>query len=89
MCDIMDKLHEYVPAQQVIECFDVFGDGECIEMDEEIYHQVLLGGDQLTVPVHEAVQQFVRITLHMFAPEEIALKGYYLLLKTGMLSNVY
>ena len=25
MCEIMDKLHEYVPAQQVVETFDVLG----------------------------------------------------------------
>lgn len=49
MCEIMDKLHEYVPAQQVVESFDVFGDSDPIEADEHIYHQILLGGDQLTV----------------------------------------
>jgi len=49
MCEIMDKLHDYVPAQQVVEYFDVFEDNDPIEMDEQIYHQILLGGDQLTV----------------------------------------
>ena len=49
MCEIMDKLHEYVPVRQVTESFDAFGDSDPIEMDECLYHQILLGGDQLTV----------------------------------------
>ena len=34
MCEIMDKLHEYVPAKQVTESLDAFGDDDPIEMDD-------------------------------------------------------
>lgn len=49
MCEIMDKLHDYVPAKQVVETFDIFEDGNPVEMEECVFHQILLGGDQLTV----------------------------------------
>ena len=49
MCDIMDKLHEYVPSKPVIESFSLFADEPDVEFDDEIFHQILLGGDQLTV----------------------------------------
>ena len=49
MCEVMDKLHEYVPAKSVKELYDLFNDGNGIEIDEEVFHQILLGGDQLTV----------------------------------------
>ena len=48
MCDVMDKLHEYVPARYVIEEYDLFEDG-LVQLDKEAYHQILFGGDQLTV----------------------------------------
>jgi len=49
MCQIMDKLHEYVPAKGVVEVYDLFDDGNCIERDEEVVHQILFGRDQFTV----------------------------------------
>ena len=49
MCEIMDKLHDYVPAKQVVETFDIFRDDSPVEMEEYVFHQILLGGDQLTV----------------------------------------
>lgn len=49
MCEIMDKLHEYVPAKDVKEFYDLFDDGGIIEVEEEIFHQILFGEDQLTV----------------------------------------
>ena len=49
MCEIMDKVHDYVPAKHVMETYDLFDDDEHIQIDEEIFHQILFGGDQLTV----------------------------------------
>jgi len=49
MCDIMGKLHDYVPARDVKQWYDLFQDGHAIEIDEEMFHQILFGGDQLTV----------------------------------------
>ena len=49
MCDIMDKLHEYVPSKPIRESFPLFADEPGVEIDDEIFHQILLGGDQLTV----------------------------------------
>jgi len=49
MCDIMEKLHNYVPSKDVQQWYDLFQDGHLIEIDEEIFYQILLGGDQLTV----------------------------------------
>lgn len=49
MCEIMDKLHEYVPATDVKEFYDLFDDGDIIEVEEEVFYQILFGGDQLTV----------------------------------------
>lgn len=49
MCEIMDKLHEYVPVVDVKEFYDLFDDGCIIEVEEEMFHQILFGGDQLTV----------------------------------------
>ena len=48
MCDIMDKLHEYVPSKPVTESFPLFADEPDVEIDDEMFHQILLGGDQLT-----------------------------------------
>ena len=44
----MDKLHNYVPVQQVVESYDTFSDGNPIEIEEHAFHQILLGGDQLS-----------------------------------------
>lgn len=49
MCDIMDKIHEYVPSKHVTESFSLFEGEADVEIDEEFFHQILLGGDQLTV----------------------------------------
>lgn len=49
MCDIMDKLHEYVPSKPVTESFTLFPGEPDVEIDNELFHQILLGGDQLTV----------------------------------------
>ena len=46
MCDVMGKLHEYVPAKNVKKLYDLFNDGNCVEIDEEVFHQILFGGDQ-------------------------------------------
>ena len=48
MCDVLEKLHEYVPAINVKEYYDLFDDSCLIEV-EEIFHRILFGGDQLTV----------------------------------------
>jgi len=48
MCEIMEKLHEYVPATYVKEYYDLFDDGCLMEVEEEMFHQILFGGDQLT-----------------------------------------
>ena len=49
MCEIMEKLHEYVPATNVKEYYDLFDDGYLMEVEEETFHQILFGGNQLTV----------------------------------------
>ena len=49
MCDIMDKIHDYVPSKHVVETFPLFEDDDDVEIDEEMFHQILLGGDQLTI----------------------------------------
>jgi len=49
MAEIMEKLHEYVPAVNVKEHYDLFDDGYLFDVDEEVFHQILFGGDQLTV----------------------------------------
>ena len=54
-----------------------------IEMDEEIYHQILL--DQLTV---SHARGSVAVRADHIAHVCITLKGFCLLLKIGMLSNV-
>ena len=35
---IMDKLHEYIPAVDVKEFYDLFYDGCIIEVEEEMFH---------------------------------------------------
>ena len=47
MCEILEKLHEYIPATNVKEYYDLFDDGCLIEVEEEIFHRILFGGDQL------------------------------------------
>ena len=49
MCEIMDKIHNYVPAKYVTEKFSLFEGEEDLEVDDELFHQILLGGDQLTI----------------------------------------
>lgn len=49
MCDVLEKLHEYVPAINVKVYYDLFDDSCLIEVEEEIFHHILFGGDQLTV----------------------------------------
>ena len=86
----MDKQHEYVPAQQVIESFDVFGDGGTIEMNEYIYHQILLGSDQLTVAHARSSAAIHADHITRVCSRQDPLEGLYcLLLKIGMLSNAY
>ena len=43
------KLHEYVPSKPVIESFSLFAGESDVEFDDKIFHQILLGGDQLTI----------------------------------------
>ena len=75
----------------MIESFNAFGDGGPIEMNGHIYHmhQVLLGGDQLTVAcaLGSAGIHVDHIT-HVCSKRD-HLEGFYLSLKTGMLSSVY
>ena len=73
----------------VVESFDVFGDGDLIEMEEQVYHQILLVGDQLTV-ARALGSDAIRAhhVTHTSVQEQIAWKGFCLLLKIGMLSNV-
>jgi len=42
----MEKLHEYVPAVNVKEYYDLFNNGYLFEVNEEMIHQILFGGDQ-------------------------------------------
>ena len=44
MCEIMEKLHESVPATNVKEYYDLFDDGCLMEVEEETFHQILFGG---------------------------------------------
>ena len=46
MCDIIG---DYVPARDVKQWYDLFKDNRAIEIDEEMFHQMLFEGDQLTV----------------------------------------
>lgn len=90
MCEIMDKLHEYVPAVDVKEFYDLFDDGCIIEVEEEMFHQILFGGDQLTVAIEpEKVLPYNLTMLLVYALGEIAWRVYSPLLKTGMPNNVY
>ena len=45
----MDKLHEYIPAIDIMQFYDLFDDSCIIEVEEEMFHQMFFGGDQLTV----------------------------------------
>ena len=45
----MEKLHEFVASKPVRESFQLFADEPGVEIDDKIFHQILLGGDQLTV----------------------------------------
>ena len=45
MCTIMHNMHKYVP--QAIH--PVVYQGEDLPVDEDFYHRILFGGDQLTV----------------------------------------
>ena len=45
----MIKIHEYVPAKHITESFPLFEDEDDIEIDEEFFHQILLGDYQFTV----------------------------------------
>ena len=52
MCTIMKNLHKYVPkaAHQVVQL------GENAAVSEEFFHEILFGGDQLTVCRSRAAQ---------------------------------
>jgi len=49
MCEIMDKIHNHVPAKYVTEKFSLFEREEDLEVDDKLFHQFLLGGDQPTI----------------------------------------
>lgn len=48
MCKIMEKLHQYVPKLEKAG-FYTLPTGETISFDDTEFHQILFGGDQLTV----------------------------------------
>jgi len=60
MCEIMDKIHDYIPAKHVVESFPLFEDD--IEVDEELFHEILLGSDNLLLPDPEVALLLVRTT---------------------------
>ena len=45
MCTIMHNMHKYVPQAT----HQVVYQGEDLPVDEDFYHRILFGGDQLTV----------------------------------------
>ena len=47
MCSIMEQLNVYVPKETTTLCLSL-PNGETKRVDCELYHQLLLGGDQLT-----------------------------------------
>ena len=49
MCEIMDEIQKYVPAKSVTAFFPLFHEEDDIEYDDEVFHKILLGGDQVTV----------------------------------------
>lgn len=49
MCEIMDEIHKYVPSRHVTALFPLFHEEDDVEYDDEVFHKILLGGDQVTV----------------------------------------
>ena len=47
MCTIMDEIHNLVPSKSA-SSLQVLPNGEAQLFEAETYHQILLGGDQLT-----------------------------------------
>jgi len=49
----MDEIHEFVPSKTTVTCYSIddeeIEDGEVQAFIGETFHQILLGGDQLTV----------------------------------------
>ena len=45
----MESLHEYVPTQTSLSRETIPGDNEEVDVMEDKFHQILFGGDQLTV----------------------------------------
>lgn len=48
MIEIMADLHKYVPTKTTTESYHNQATGECEEYPQDKYHEILLGGDQLT-----------------------------------------
>lgn len=48
MVDIMGQMHDYTPAIQYTEEYEVLGTDEVIEIPRAHLHPILFGGDQLT-----------------------------------------
>ena len=49
MVDIMESLHEYVPTHSTLSKVAVAGENEEVDVMNDKFHQILFGGDQLTV----------------------------------------
>lgn len=47
MCSILKELHHYVPTEKVTLNLTL-PTGESKPLDSELFHRILLGGDQLT-----------------------------------------
>ena len=45
----MESLHEYVPTHSTLSKETVPGDVEEVDITKDKFHQILFGGDQLTV----------------------------------------
>ena len=52
MVEVLDELHKYVPTKQTTEEFEVVHGEDEVEhltLNVDHFHQILLGGDQLTI----------------------------------------
>ena len=45
----MESLHEYIPTHTSVSKETIPGDNEEVDVTEDKFHQILFGGDQLTV----------------------------------------
>lgn len=48
MCSILDELHTYVPMSPITKQLLLDGNEDPVEMEDKVFHRILVGGDQLT-----------------------------------------